>query len=244
MQMTEVIDHPRPKHPRLQQGDVAGQRATATSQGRQPGPQRRVQPLHIRRIDHAQQDLRRGHDLLGRRPAAVGYPPRDFRDDFAGAVLDHLHDVQIRPHNQAGAARTPGAGRIAKDLQDSGWIVRQTIHRKQDGLPLPGSGADLLHNGRQQGGIPLGTDRAPHKQAREHAQGGRDPDWPVLGLDIQLIGLDLAEIYRARIDDRLLDGADVGAGLLLPVGDRAFIEIEGGNRRPARASQRRARSAR
>ena len=69
---------------------------------------------------------------------------------------------------------------------------------------------------------------APHRNSpRKDTDGGRHPDGPALGLNVQLISLHLAQFHLTLTDDVFVQGFGVLARLALPGGDRPFVHPKG-----------------
>jgi len=136
------------------------------------------------------------------------------------------------------AARA-GAGvqRITEDLEHRAGPGLEAIHRPEEGLTGLGAAPHVLHDLGDLLLIALRGDGAPQEQPRKDTDGGRHPDRPALGLDVELSALHLAQVNLTLADDLLLHRLGVLASLSLPGGDRTFVQPKGGHDRWYRAAK-------
>ncbi len=176
--MTEVVHAAGPEQRRFQLVAGAGRRPRAPHQGRQPGPQRRIQPFAIRGVAAPQFDLGCLHDCFGADHAPIGQPSRDADQPAPDPLLHHLHNVQVIPHHQP---RAPGLARVpwvTKHLHNDTHIGFEAIHRKQDRLPRLRGGAHVLDDRPDQGLVALPTESCPRATAAKRPS-WRSPPRPV-----------------------------------------------------------------
>ena len=142
--MTEVVHATGPEQRRFQLNSVARWPPHAAYQGWYPRPQRRIQPLDIRRIDAADRDLCLLNQRFGLLQAATRQPTRDAEQPPPNLVLDHLNDMQIRPHHPWWTPPLASRLRVPKHLQDRRHVRGEAVNRKQEQLAWLRSRAALL----------------------------------------------------------------------------------------------------
>ena len=241
MNGTEVVDDARPEHLIAQALTALGQVAGTPCQRRQAAAKRRVQAFDEGGVDAAEFTLTAGNQLIDALAAAMDDPALDAGQKAAAVVLDDLDDMQVSPGDARRAADLAATHDRREMLEDDLGVSRKAIHRDQDRLDTVGGATHLGEELVDQTGVPVGTDFAPQKQPGKDAHGRGHPDFAVLGVDTQLIGLHLTEFDTPVTDDGRLNLLRMGARFALPSQHRARIEHEGHRNRRHRAAMRQQR---
>src|SRR5262249_54202135 len=108
-------------------------------------------------------------------------------------------------------------------------VAGQPIDADQQRLARQPGQPHHVHQALNEVEVTHGADHAAQPQPARHGQGHRHPQAPALTPGIQLVGLDVAQVHLVGVEEVLLDPLAVAAGLVLPVGDRALVEPEGGD---------------
>ena len=114
----------------LQRKRAARQRTASAGQRRQPLPERRVEPLDIRRVDNAVA-LRATPERLDARWCAVNNTAFDVDDTPLGIALDDLGDADVAPRAQLRTPLAPCPHRITKGLANRADVGTQAIRTEQ-----------------------------------------------------------------------------------------------------------------
>ena len=150
-----------------------------------------------------------------------------------GILLDHLSDVDIIPRPQARPSSLRRQ-RFAERAADSLHIGLQAIDAKEQ-RTTQDTETHLLHQGGDQGSIPLLAQHASQPQAGADLQGHRHPNHPAWLLHPDLIGLHLPQVPRL-LHQVFMYLFTVPTRSLLPGDDRPFIQTKGGHNRLHRTS--------
>jgi len=223
---TKVVDRTDQPHAGLQSPCRAAQSPRVTCQARQALAKRPVEPLDVGCVD----------DTLTRRGGAglldlVGSPVYNTALDLDNAAsvvaFDHLGDQQSSPDPQRLATASTRRDLVAERFAGGTHVRTQAIGTDEQ-TPSPRTAAHALHQASDQEQIAAVAHLAAEPQPCGHLDRHGHPDDGALELDPQFIGLHLPESPR-RLDQVLVHSVAVPAGPIEPVGDRAFVEAEGGD---------------
>ena len=238
MRCAKIIDRTDQIHPMLQRQRAARQRPTAACQRGQTLTKRRVQPLDVRRVDHAVA-LRATPERLNACGRAIHDAALDVDDAPLGVALHDLGDADVAPGAQPGTPVGSRPDRIAKGLANRADIGAQAIGTEQQ-RAMEGTGAHPLDQPPDQRHVALLADLASQPQAGADHHGQRHPHDAPLALDADLVGLHLAQVTRL-LDQMLLDGLALAASACPPRRHRPLVEPKGhhdGLQRTAMGEQR------
>jgi hypothetical protein len=126
MRHAKVIDRADQDHPRVQRQGMACQRPAATRQRGTVFPNRGVEPLHRRGVDHASPWCPTP-ERLHTRWRAIDHAAFDLDDSSSLVALDDLGDPDLAPRTPPGPSARACVHRIAKE--GSGQI-RAKIYAK------------------------------------------------------------------------------------------------------------------
>lgn len=250
MSRAEVVQRAHQVHPPLDGRAPACRPSGATPQHRQATPERPVQPLDVRGVEHltAWGTPEQGQEQAR---AALHQAMYGARDHPTGVLLHDLRDGEIRPRHQtrataSGSWLTRPEGR-AHDVD----VRTQAITDEQQRSPL-GARRHDRHQTGDQITIPMGAHRTTEPKPGADHYGHRHPEHPRLRLDMDLIGLHLAQI-TLLYDLVVMDGLGVCAPRLNPCPHRWCLEAKRGfngwdgtampNQRHHQGDQRRTRPA-
>src|SRR5262249_18968042 len=222
----EVVGAAHQVHPRLQPLLLVQQRPPAPHQPRQAGPEGRVEPLDVGRVDPRARTRPPQH-RLDRLQAAPHHPAHGRGQAPAAVALDDLPDEQPRFDHQPGPAADP-LDLVAEAAQPGADVAGQAIDAPQNRQALQAT-AHHHDQGGDEAEVAVAAEDAAQPQARGHRQGQRQPEFAADHLDPQLVGLDVLGIDAGLLDVEVVEALGVLAGLLLPGGDRAFVQAEGGD---------------
>src|SRR5215475_12999613 len=192
MRRAKVLDRPHHEHPLVQCQGVAGQRPAPERQGCEAFPERRVQPLNVRGIDHPV-PLRPASECLhtGRRALDYAAFGRDHPPPLV--ALDDLGDEDLAPGTQPWSSALPRVYGIAKGLANGSDVGHQAIGAEQQ-RTVRGTAPHALDQAPDQRQITLLTDLTAEPQTRRDHHGQCHPHNTALLLDAELISLHLSQI--------------------------------------------------
>ena len=143
MRGTEIIDRPDQVHPMVQRQCAARQCTPSTSQRYQTLTKRRVQPLDVRRVDHAVA-LGPTPERLNARWGAIHEAAFDVDDTPLGVALHDLGDAEVAPRTPPrvslcsrlhggtqGLAPCPDVSTQPSVYRHSGWWSAQARTRSR-----------------------------------------------------------------------------------------------------------------
>jgi multiple sugar transport system permease protein len=224
MMGTEVVDRANQIHGLVQGRRLTSQCTAATHQGCHARAKGGIQPLDIGCIDSAPALglSHQGPDLSHR---SLHQPSLDPDHSFSHVALDHLSNAEIVPRSQTRRPRLSQADRFAKDGPDGMYVGLTAISAEQQG-PTQSTGADLLHQDRDQLRVAARAEHTAQPKTRTHLQSHRHPDHTALDLHPNLIPLHLAQFPRP-FDQVLMYLSTMLPGSFLPTDHRPFIQTEG-----------------
>jgi len=217
----KVIDRAHQEHTLVQRQGVTCQRPATPRQWREVFPERRVQPLNVRRIDHPV-PVRPASERLHACRCAID--DAAFGLDYLPPLvaLDDLGDQDIMPGTQSWSSALARVHWVAKSLPNSPDIGHQAISTDQQG-PTCRTASHPLDQAPDQGQVPLLADLAPQPQTRLDHHGQRHPHDAALFLDADLIGLHLPQVPWL-FDQGLLHGLPLAPGACPPIGNCPLIK--------------------
>jgi hypothetical protein len=130
MRRAKVIDRAHQEHPLVQRQGLACQGPATACQWRKAFPKRRVEPLNVRRVDHAvplRPTLERLHTC--RRAGDKAPFGRDHSPSLI--ALDDLRDANVAPRTQPGPSTRTRAHGITKGLPNGPDVGHQAIGTDQ-----------------------------------------------------------------------------------------------------------------
>ena len=221
MRCTNVLDRPHHAHPLVQRQGVACQRPAPACQGREAFPERRVQPLPVRRLDPPvpvrAASQRRHPCRRAIHNSAVGRaPPSPL------VTLDDLGAEKRAPWAQWGSSALARLHGVAKGLANGSNIGHQAIGAAQQ-RTVRGTAPHALAQAPEQRQVALLTDFPAEPQPGLHHHGQGHPHDAALFFHAQLIGLHLSQVAWL-LDKILVHGLALTARASPPRRDGALIK--------------------
>ena len=133
-------------------------------------------------------------------------------------MLDHLAQEQSGERLQTRAASPSGPYGIAKDPTEGRDVARQAIDADQKAQALRGP-ADHAHDGQDQAEIATLADHATQPEPRRYGHRHGHPEPPADRLDVEFVGLDMAQLDLPSEDLMVMDLPGMAAGPIAPIGD-------------------------
>jgi hypothetical protein len=221
MRRAKVIDRTHQEHPFVQRQGLAGQRPATTHQWREAFPERRVQSLNVRGIDHAV-PLRPAAERLHACRRAIDNAAVGCDHPSPLVPLDNLGDQDIAPGAQPWPPARARVHGIAKGLPNRPDGGHQAIGTDQQGTTCR-TAPHPLDQPPDQGQVALLTDLAAQPQARRDHHGQRHPHDATLFLDAELIGLHLPQV-PGLFDQILVHGLALAPRACPPVSNRPLVK--------------------
>ena len=129
-------------------------------------------------------------------------------------AFDDLDNLQVIPGQEARASTASCMNGIAKGFEDDVTIGGKAIGGNQERLHTTECLANLSKQTSHQGCVAAFGNLTPNPQTSSNAQRSRHPDFALLGLDTQFVGLNLTAIDLTSTDHLLLDPLPLHAGSL------------------------------
>ncbi len=142
-------------------------------------------------------------------------------------MLDHLAQQQSGDRHQSRSASPAGPHGVAKDLGAGGDVARQAIDTDEE-TQAPRGSADHGDDGHDQGEIATLADHTTQPEPRRHGHRHGHPEPAGDRLDVEFVGLDMAQLDLTSKDPMLMELLSMAAGPITPIGDGSFVEAEGG----------------
>src|SRR4029453_11983666 len=233
MRRTQIIDGADQEHPLVQRQGVTCQRPAAARQRREAFPERRVESLNVRRLDHPV-PLRAASERLHPCWCALDNAAFGLDDMSPRVALDDLCNADVAPGTQSRSSAWARVHGIAEGLPNSADVCHHPIGTDQQG-PTCRTAPHTRNQPPDQGqGSPLAALTAQPQAGLDH-HGQRHPDDAALCLDADLIGLYLPQVPWL-FDQVLVYGLPLAPGACPPIRDRPLVKPESGHNRLHRAS--------
>jgi len=184
-------------------------------------PKCRIEAFDISRIDHTL-SLRPTPESLDTSLSPVNHTAFNLDHSTPLRAFDHLGDQDVLPRSKPWPSAFACWPWLTKGLASGPDIGLQAIGADQDG-PTKRTTTHPCHQGSDQGHISVLADFTPKPQAGFDLHGERHPHDTVLFLDPNLIGLNLAKVYRA-FHLMLMNGLALLASSHPPIGHGSLIE--------------------
>ena len=224
MRGTKIIHRADQIHPVLQGPRAACQGPAAAGQRCQAFPEGRVEPFDVGGVDHSV-PVRATPKRLDPCWGTLHDAPLDIDNPLLRIALDDLRDADVAPGTQPGTSLGPRTLWRTKCLPNRSDVGDEPIGTAQQGA-VDRTAAHPLDELTDQWHVAMFTDPAREPQACLDHHRQRHPYDTPLGLDADLIGLDVPKV-PGLLDQLLLHGLALAAGTSLPRRDRPLVIPKG-----------------
>jgi len=224
MDTTEIVEGANQIHPTFDGRAAPRQHPRPSPEDRQSTAEGAIQPFDERRVQHL---------AARRRPQQrqeQSYTPVDKAMDGAGhrsarVLFHHLRNHQIWPAYQAWTSAGAGLAR-PKGAPHHINVGLQSIGHEQQRAEA-GTGGYQCHQAFNQGAVATRTDSSTQPQACRHHQCHRHPQYASLGLETDLVGLDMRQVKWLH-DLMVMEAFTLLTRRLYPFPHALGLEAKGG----------------
>src|SRR5512135_2721712 len=241
MRKTAIVGTSDQLHARLKGSETASRMTRCARQRGQSFPKCAIQAFNESRVEHTS-SLGACEQLLSLLQAPMRHLTRNLRHTLCDGVLDHRSHVQLRPDPQTGPSTSQRLlDLFAERSLDTVGVGCPAIGQNQQGAQGLRTSAHLHY---QAGSLPTIAPQTHSscqpKTCRDH-HGQSHPGHHVLPFHTTLSGLNMHQVERCLLDDRLMHLVTMNARSISPSGYCALIQPKGMHKSLDRASRRQER---